>query len=405
VSCSTQDGFPEKTPQANGVFTVEDLYFTDLPQQVEPAKLLVLVLNYNNGSNEADPREVEQLWSDLIFGTGTLEDGTASVNDYYREMSGDRFYFQPVLLDGNSTGVYSFSLDKDYSDEQGLHPEWPFFEFNYDMMGVFEGLVQRGLVLDDFVAPGVNQDNYSQVLIDYFDAAQWDRNSQWYATSKVLCIFPTYNFENVDWTPLSFGLDQFTLYAHINFDSSWGTIVHELAHTLGAIDVYQFGSYDSDLMSSYSSEKYGAAHINPFYKIIYGWTTPEVVTHSSVVTLYPSTSDQYQPAILTTADPDQYFIVEYRTGEGFDAPVGELGLEGVHVWRIDKLGCEAIYPNHDNPRKGISLEGILSSVGQSVSTRYYKDRKNLRITKETPGATVTYMAENSDGSVDVRIEF
>ena len=403
ISCFNAGQENPVEESAKNTFLLDDLYFTELPRHTQPENLLVLIFNYNNGYYAESDEAIEQLWSDYIFGTGTQDDGTASINDYYKEISYGNFYFNPILIGDNTTGVYSFRLDKDYSDDQGLHPEWPFFEFNYDMIGAFESLSKKGLNLNEFVVEGVNNENYVQTLIDFWDAPQWERNPQWYSTSHVLCVFPTYNTEKVDWTPLSYDADLFTLYAHINFDSSWGTIAHELAHTLGAIDVYNFGTYYSDLMSNYSHEEYGAAHINPFYKIVFGWVEPSVVTESSTVTLFPATSNQYQPVIITTDDPNQYYIIENRTAEKFDSFLGDVGDDGIHIWRIDKFGCEAIFPVN-GPRKGITLEGILRSTNDSITTKYYANSDDMHDTKEVSGIEVTYKTKNTDGSIEIVVK-
>ena len=69
----------------------------------------------------------------IAFLKSTYKEGTATINDYVKEISGGKFWFNPILLGDNTTGVYSFRLDKDCSDAQGVHPGWPFWEFDYDM--------------------------------------------------------------------------------------------------------------------------------------------------------------------------------------------------------------------------------------------------------------------------------
>lgn len=151
-----QCGLREKS-EAPPVYSLSDfdLYFTNLQTQTKPKNLLILIFNYNNGYYSDSDAEIEQPWFDYIFGTGTLENETASINDYFKEISYGKFYFNPILFGGNTTGVYSFHLDKDYTDDQGNHPEWPFFEFNYDMMGAFESLAEKGLNLEQFIAEGI----------------------------------------------------------------------------------------------------------------------------------------------------------------------------------------------------------------------------------------------------------
>lgn len=390
---------PEDVENSN-----DNLYSTDLPKQLEPKNLLVLIFNYNNGSYTGSDEEVEAAWSEYIFGTGSYEQGTASINDYFKEISNGNFYFNPILLDGSSTGVYSFHLNKDYSDEQRLYPEWPYHDFNYDTMLAIESLKDKGLDISQFAAEGINNANFEEVLINYWDAPQEQRNPQWYSTSAIMCIYPTYNKEYVDFFPLSKDIDSFALKAHINYDSSFGTIAHELIHTLGAVDVYNFGSYGSDLMSDIYPripEPYNTVHINPFYKIIYGWAEPVIITNSENITLYPPDSDKYNPVIVRTEDNNQYYILENRKSEQFDSGLDISGSDGINIWRIDKLGCEAIY---NNERKGIILEALLHNNGESAQVRHYVSSEDINDTQEElSGITVTYIGKNPDGSIDVSV--
>ena len=383
-----------------------DLYRTDLPTHTTPKDLLVLVFNYDSDGYTDPDEEIEQSWSDYIFGTGSYEQGTASINDYFKEISQGLFSFAPVLLDDNTTGVYSFHLDKEYSDEQGLHQEWPFFEYLYDVMHALDSLSDRGLDISRFAASGVDNTNYGQVMIDYFASTQKDRPAQWYATSSILCVFPPYNTEKMDFTPLSSSLDAFTFYAHINYNTPFGVIAHELGHLLGAIDVYNFGAYPSDLMSTASKsmpDPYNVSHIDPFYKLIFGWQEPIVIQDSGNVTLYPATSEHYQPAIIVKDDPNQYYIIENRRSEKFDTGLAENAAEGINIWRIDKLGCEAIY---ELSRKGISLEGVLSAPGDEIEVLKYTSTDNIKdVTEEPANIEISYLTTNPDNSITATIRF
>jgi M6 family metalloprotease-like protein len=371
-------------------------------------------MNYNNGSYDAPDEEVEAYWSDLIFGEGgSFEDGEASVNDFFKDMSGGKFWWDPILLGDNTTGVYSFHFDKDYDWENtGQHPEWPIYEFTYDTMITLESLAQKGLDMSQFALDGMNNENYPYLFGYLWDGPQSARNPQWYTTSNIMCIFPPYNFAGNEYIPLSSAADSFAISVHLNMNSSFGVVAHELAHCLGAVDVYRWGYYSSDLMSYAMNSMpapYYVSHINPFYKIIWGWVKPRVVTESCQITLYPPTSDKYEPVIVRTSDPDQYYILENRQSEKFDFGLEELfgtlipRSDGLNIWRIDKLGCEAIY-NRD--RKGISLEVVLRYVNYRCQLWSYTDSE--RIENISEGATdiiITYVYKNPDGSVVVDIDF
>jgi len=361
-----------------------------------------LVFDYNNGHFNMSDSKMEKVWADKIFGTGTMDADTASIDDYYKELSGGKFYFKPITVGDNKSGVYTFHLNKDYSDVQGTNPGWPFHDFSYDVAVAVKSLADQGLDLSQFVDEGIDNSNFADTLIRMWDTPQSGRNPQWYSTSKIMAVFPTYNTAQCDFYPLTPAIDSFTFVAHINQDSSFGVIAHELMHTLGAIDVYRFGSYGSDLMSTVTNTvplPYNLVHVNPFYKMIFDWAQPTIVTESSEVRLYPATSDKYNPVIVRTEDGSQYHILEYRPADGFDTGLTASGAEGLNVWGIDKVGCESIY---NDTRKGIRLEASLQP-NESVELQRYPSDIDLRLSPS--GITVTFLSSNDDGSITAKIQY
>lgn len=384
---------------------ISDLYWGDLSVQKEPKKLLVLLFYYS-GTPYLDPdasAHNEKVWGDYIFGSGTIKDGTASVNDYFKEISNGEFYFEPVLLGDNTTGIYTVKLDKAYSDAQFIHEDYPFFDFDVDIATAIDGLVEQGLDISSFTAPNINNSNYYDIMINLWDANQSQHLKGWYMTDKILCVFPPVNLESVSFTPISTDYDHFNMFAHVNADSSFGTIVHELIHTLGAVDIYNFGDFGGDIMSSYYPDvnsDFNSMHVNPYYKLLYGWADAQVLTNSASVTLYPATSDKYNPVIVKTKDNGQYFILENRSTDGFDHGTYIDGSDTVNIWRVDKLGMEAIY---DVNRKGIIAE-LLTSPGHGKEMKYYKNFTDIKdVTLETTGIKFEYVKKNDDGSIVVNV--
>lgn len=382
-----------------------DLYMTDLSEQIRPKKLLVLLFFYTGNSYYKDgvETEINKLWSDYIFGTGTIEEQTASINDYIKEISNGKFYYEPVFIGGNTTGVYNVMLDKTYSDAQFIHKEYPYFDFHYDLAHAMDNLIEQGLDINSFTAPGVNNDNYIDILENIWGKGQSYHNKEWYNTDTVLCIYPPVNLENVSFAPISSEYNNFTKMAHIKYDSSFGTIVHELLHTIGTVDVYNYGSFGGDIMSSLYAELndyYNTMHVNPYYKILFGWEKATVLENSSRVVLYPATSNKYNPIIIKTRDKGQYFIIENRKPDSFDRGITIDASDGVNIWRIDKLGLEAIY---DVSRKGIIAE-TLTYEGQSKKLNYYANYNNIKdVTEVFSGLKVDYIKKNEDGSIVVDI--
>ena len=411
----TPTPFPADTAQVE-THTIDELKsmpetnFPGFSKQITERPLLVLLMDYRNSELEYT-EEAEKAWSDYIFGTGTMEDGTASVNDYFMEVSGGKFRFAPVLLGDNTTGVYTFHLDKKYTDAQGLHSEYPFFEFNYDTAKCISKLAKQGLNLDDFACKGINKKNYVKILMEYFDWTANGRESGYYETGGLLCVFPNYNWEKVDFTPISDKFDKYTLYAHINETSSFGTICHELTHLMGAYDIYQYGNYYNDLMAAGANireAEYNVTHVNPYYNLLYGWCDADVWKGDGTYRLYAAETGEYRPLLIPTEDPNQYFLIEYRTAKGFDTelmysydyPAGN----GVTVWRVDQTAMNK-KREAEETRMGVSMEGVFQNPGQTYFLRYYADFKNPKVLDmKEAGLQVTVKSVDEAGTAVIEVK-
>lgn len=383
----------------------KDLFFSDFGTHTEPKNLLVIVFNYQNGYYDASDDELAQAWSDYIFGA---DNGELSVNDYFREVSQGQFRFDPVCVGDNETGVHIVHLDKDYSFEQLCHEDYPFFDFSCDAAVVMDDLISKGLDINRFRADGIDHDNFEEILIQYFDSSQEMRPSQWYDTDALMFIFPPVNTEKVDLTPLSSDYNDYGLYSHICHNSSLGTIVHELTHTLGAVDVYNYCYVKNDLMSD-GFDRYGSdvtSHIDPYYKLIWGWCKTQLIITDGTVKLYPAISPSYSPALIPTDDPNQYFLIENRQPEGYDnifaSGEGDPDYTGLTVWRVDKLALEKIYTSG---RKGISMEGVLSEVGESCELQYYASRDELENDELISSGVIIEFKNETPDYIEMRVEY
>lgn len=121
-----------------------------------------------------------------------------------------------------------------------------------------------------------------------------------------------------------------------------GVICHELGHAFGANDYYDVdymnnGSFEGtgvwDIMASGSWNNNGIspANFNPYIKINdFGWVTPDVPETSGSILL---SSYNFNPEVLKipTSNPDDYYLIEYRTGLSFDKGLPGEGLLIYHV--------------------------------------------------------------------------
>ena len=120
-----------------------------------------------------------------------------------------------------------------------------------------------------------------------------------------------------------------------------GVICHELGHVLGCMDYYDTnysvgGQYQGtgnwDLMGSGNWNNDGAtpAHFNPYVKIYdFGWTQPIDGNRDACVTLHSKSKDGF--VRIDTRKDGEYFLIEYRSNDGFDAAVPGHGLMIYHA--------------------------------------------------------------------------
>ena len=383
----------------------KDLFFSDFGPHTKPTGLLVIVFNYNNSYYDAPDEEVEREWADYLFGA---DDGAPSANGYFREVSQGQFWFEPIRVGDNTSGVHVVHLDKDYSFEQFCHEDYAFFDFSYDAALVMDELINGGLDISRFRADGIDAGNYVEQMMQYYESSQDMRPSQWFDTDKLMFVFPPINSAKVDITPLSTDFADYGLYCHLCQDSNLGTIVHELMHTLGAVDVYNYCYTKNDLMSNgydaYVTD--GTAHIDPYYKLVWGWCRTQLATDSGTVKLYPATSDLYSPVLIPTDDPNQYFLIENRRADGCDSYIapeeGEPGGEGLSVWRVDRLALEKIYTEG---RRGISMEGVLCKPGEGCELMYYASRDDVENDALVSSGIVIEFTNEAPDYIEMRVEY
>lgn len=184
-----------------------------------------------------------------------------------------------------------------------------------------------------------------------------------------------------------------------------GVIAHEMGHLFGLPDLYPTASLEgqvSDIFSGvgvFDLMGYGLwgnnllaradvpAHLSAWSKARLGWLTPSQVTATSTRTLRPVEIFPEADKVLsnTTADPEQYFLVENRQVSSslgtwlFDT---FLPGSGVLIWQIDEsvidnnIATNTVNVDPDLP--GISVkeaDGILdlaASITGSVPADFAK---------------------------------
>ena len=127
-----------------------------------------------------------------------------------------------------------------------------------------------------------------------------------------------------------------------------GTFCHEFSHTLGLMDMYDTdyegsGGLSSGLWLSTSLMDYGNQNNNgntpPYFNAIeremLGISTPLVIDSDGSYRLEP-VSDNGMTYRINTDNENEYYLMECRSGKGWDSHAGGSGMLIYHIDRSDK---------------------------------------------------------------------
>lgn len=138
-----------------------------------------------------------------------------------------------------------------------------------------------------------------------------------------------------------------------------GTPAHELAHNLGAEDLYDTNrnghggatvsgwprAYNFSLECNGNHLAGGTrpAYLDPYHRIYLGWAEYEVV-EDGVYTISSTMTDEYKILRVNTPDPGEYYLIEIRLKEGFESNLtGGSSKGGIMVWHIDQDLCDRYF--------------------------------------------------------------
>lgn len=235
----------------------------------------------------------------------------------------------------------------------------------------------------------------------------------WYSVPE--CVWPCQwdMQEALDWdcsTTGPFQLDGVTInrFAVFNelegsYDNSTeidgvGTFCHEFGHCLGLPDFYPtnggnyYGMSTWDIMDNgcYLNGGHTPAGYTSYERHFMGWMDLIDATPSTQYTLAPlNTNEGTAVKVTNDANPDEYYLLEYRTKTGWDAYIAGEGIMVLHV-DYDKYFWDNNTPNNSpsHPRMTIiPADNILSDYTNRNDLWPYGDHNELT-DESTPAATV-----------------
>ena len=356
-------------------------------QPKNPAPLLIIIASYDangNGKNDYDPCHPELLndKSSPVFGEQWaltkpedcyetfFGENNHSLLNYYKEMTLGKFWFYPVHIDRKQykdapEGVLQVTVPMPHpaalrnlegynnvlAAKKAIHDIVkacdPYIDFaKYDVNG------------DGIVTP----DELAIIILNAgYDSASTKPDLSFSPVREENCPVPSHRYmvhgtsQATDVTVTGgvrivkvSNVGEMTMFGPMPI----GTPAHELAHNLGAQDMYcRFTPPDQrvfgwplpnvfSLMSRGGSRMRNStrpAYLDPYQRVYLGFAEETVAEEDGVYTLHSTLSGKYGVLRIPTPNPDEYFLAEIRLKEGFEEALTEGDSKGgVIFWHIDE---------------------------------------------------------------------
>ncbi|MBR4929953.1 MAG: M6 family metalloprotease domain-containing protein, partial [Bacteroidaceae bacterium] len=185
-----------------------------------------------------------------------------------------------------------------------------------------------------------------------------------------------------------------------------GTPCHEFSHCLGLPDTYDtsysggagMGAWDIMCSGSYNVNGNIPAGYTAYERWVSGWLEPvEITSATEVKNMKPLTEEPQAYILYNDGDRNEFYILENRQKEGFDAGLPGHGLMVMHI-DYDKSAWESNSTN-DNPNHQrityVPADGKMTSNGDAGDPFPGKNGIHNLTDFTSPAATV-YNA-NTDG--------
>ena len=177
-----------------------------------------------------------------------------------------------------------------------------------------------------------------------------------------------------------------------------GTFCHEFGHCLGLPDFYPtngggaYGMSTWDIMDigCYLNNAYRPCGYSSYERHFMGWLDLIDPVENTCYTMAPLNSDDGAAVKITNeANPDEYYLLEYRVKSGWDEYLSAEGIMILHV-DYDKIAWDNNTPNNDRNHPRMSLipaDNVLSS-NTNWSDLWPLDGLDSLTNNSTPAAVV-----------------
>ena len=159
---------------------------------------------------------------------------------------------------------------------------------------------------------------------------------------------------------------------------SFGTICHEYTHCFGFPDFYQssksyVGGWELMDYGNYNGEGYSPAGYSAHERWLMGWLTPTELTTATTVTNMPALSDEPKAYLIRNDGfQNEYYIVENRQQDGWDASLPGNGIIVFHVdYDKDLWVSTRAYVNTFSRQHYIIIPANNESSTSSIFSKYW----------------------------------
>ncbi len=350
---------------------------THLPSHsraVGKRKVLVILMQFSDLSFVKSREEFDNLFNEKDY---SLDNASGSVFDYYQYASYGQLELQCDVI-----GPFTANHDMAYYGKNlgiGGNDKNPYalFEEAMTQISSLVNLSNYDTDGDGFV------DNIHIIYSGYGEEAGASSNAIWAHEST---------FEPINVNGMQ--IDRYSCAPELrsnrgNGISRIGPHCHEIGHALGAMDYYDTnyntgGNYEGtgkwDIMASgsWNDDGVNPAGFNPYVKVYdFGWADVVELNEDTTITLQPSFRTN-QIIRLNTPERDDYFLIENRQQEMFDASIPGHGLLIYHIgpnmpYSIKSNTINASFPQNcyivcasstsQNPSSQPSSFGYVNSEG------------------------------------------